>query len=121
MKLLVVDDSSVIRARIARIAGDPRLPGIEVVGLARNGVEAVALAQQTRPDIVTMDLTMPEMDGVTCIGELLAFDSALRIVVVSALSDRATALLALKKGAQSYLHKPFDDEHLVATLLQLVR
>ena len=63
MKILVVDDSSVMRNRIARIAGARRY---EIVGLAKNGLRALELLRTTRPDVVTMDLTMPEMDGVTC-------------------------------------------------------
>ena len=120
MKLLIVDDSNVIRQRIARVVADPRLPPIEVVGMARNGVAAIAMFNLHRPELVTMDLTMPEMDGVQCTERLTQIDSAAMILVVSALSDKATAIKALQKGARGFLYKPFTDEQLVTALLELV-
>ncbi|MEW6166927.1 MAG: response regulator [Pseudomonadota bacterium] len=119
MRLLVVDDSNIIRSRIARIALHPRLRGLHVVGLARNGVEAIDKAAATEPDVVTMDLTMPEMDGVACVAELMRSHPALRILVVSALSDKATAIEALKRGARGFLHKPFTDDQLVDALIEV--
>jgi two-component system chemotaxis response regulator CheY len=120
MKLLIVDDSNVIRQRIARIARDPRLPTFTIVGMARDGTEAYRLARLTVPDLVTMDLTMPGMDGVTCTATLVDSVPSIQILVISALSDKATALRALKKGAQGFLYKPFTDDQLVSALLQMV-
>ena len=119
MKLLIVDDSNIIRSRIARIALHPRLRQVEIVGLAKNGVEAVDICRRRRPDVVTMDLTMPEMDGIACVERLMAHDAALNILVVSALADKTTAIRALKKGARGFLHKPFSDEQLVEALLEV--
>lgn len=119
MKLLIVDDSNIIRARIARIALHPRLSRLTIVGLARNGVEAVELCRRNAPDVVTMDLTMPEMDGIACIDVLMHDNPQVNILVVSALSDKATAIAALKKGARGFLHKPFTDEQLVDALLEM--
>lgn len=119
MKLLIVDDSNIIRARIARIALHPRLSSLNIVGLARNGVEAVELCRRNAPDVVTMDLTMPEMDGIACIDVLMQDNPQVNILVVSALSDKATAIAALKKGARGFLHKPFTDEQLVDALLEM--
>jgi two-component system, chemotaxis family, chemotaxis protein CheY len=121
MKLLIVDDSNIIRSRIARIALHPRLRQLEIIGLAKNGIEAVDICRRRRPDVVTMDLTMPEMDGITCVERLMAHDSALNILVVSALSDKTTAIQALKKGARGFLHKPFSDVQLVEALLEVAR
>ena len=121
MKLLIVDDSNIIRSRIARIALHPRLQGISIVGLAKNGLEAVELARRAPPDVVTMDLTMPEMDGIACITALMAEKPKLNILVVSALGDKTTAIAALKKGARGFLHKPFSDEQLVEALLEIQR
>lgn len=119
MKLLIVDDSSLIRNRIARILGEGLLPASEIAGMARNGVEAVRAFREHRPELVTMDLTMPEMDGIACIETLVDLDPDVRILVVSALSDKATAIAALKKGAQGFLYKPFTDEQLAAALSEL--
>jgi two-component system chemotaxis response regulator CheY len=118
MKILVVDDSSVMRNRIARIAGARRY---EIVGLARNGQRALELLRGTRPDVVTMDLTMPEMDGVTCTQRIVAEMPTARILVVSALADKATAIAALKAGAIGFLLKPFGDAQLEEALLDLVQ
>lgn len=121
MKLLIVDDSNIIRSRIARIALHPNLRQLSIVGLAKNGIEAVELCQRNMPDVVTMDLTMPEMDGIACIEILIARNPDLNILVVSALSDKVTAIAALKKGARGFLHKPFSDEQLASALLEISR
>lgn len=121
MKLMIVDDSNIIRSRISRIMEDSKLPQIEIVGTAANGADALALFQSTHPDIVTMDLTMPEMDGVECTAELIEINSEVKILIVSALSDKATAIEALKKGAGGFLYKPFTDDELVNALLELIK
>lgn len=87
-KLMVVDDSMVFRNRIARLAADPRLPRVQLVAMAENGEEAIAQARHHRPDLVTMDLTMPRMDGPACLEVLREQLPEARILVVSALSDR---------------------------------
>lgn len=119
MRLMIVDDSMVIRNRIARLTQDSRLSQLEIVGIAANGAQAVELARQKKPELITMDLTMPEMDGEACIEHILDFLPDSRILVVSALADIATALRAIKKGAQGFLHKPFRDEDLLIALLDL--
>jgi two-component system chemotaxis response regulator CheY len=118
-RLMIVDDSSVIRNRIARLIADPRLTDIEISGLAGDGVRAIELAREHRPDLVTMDLTMPQMDGEACIEALVAILPATRILVVSALADRATALRAVMKGAHGFVLKPFRDEELLKALVEL--
>lgn len=119
MRLLIVDDSNIIRSRIARIANHPRLRGLDVVGLAKNGVEALDICRRQSPSVVTMDLTMPEMDGITCVEQLVLHNAAVNILVVSALSDKTTALAALKKGARGFLQKPFSDDQLVDALIEV--
>jgi len=120
-KLLIVDDSVIMRRHITRATLDHRLANIEVVGLASDGEKALALALEYRPDYITMDLTMPNMDGEACIEELARQLPSARILVVSALSDKATALRALTKGAHGFLHKPFTDEALINSLLELMQ
>ncbi len=119
MKLLIVDDSTIIRSRIARILNDPRLGFIRVVGMAKNGVEALSLFSEEQPDLVTMDLTMPEMEGVECTERMMALNPTASILVISALSDKATALKALKKGARGFLYKPFTDDQLIEAFVEL--
>ncbi|WP_407275797.1 response regulator [Halothiobacillus sp. DCM-1] len=119
LRLLIVDDSNIIRSRIARIVGNA-WPGMQIIGLARNGVQAVTLCHQHYPDVVTLDLTMPEMDGIQCVKELIGIRPDIRILVVSALSDKATALQAIKNGANGFLYKPFTDEQLLDALRELM-
>ncbi len=119
-RLLIVDDSNIIRNHIARLMGDPRLPSIEVVGLAGDGIKAVDLAKKTNPNLITMDLTMPNMDGEACIEQISKILPDARILVVSALSDKSTALRAITKGAHGFLQKPFTDESMVQSLLELM-
>ncbi len=118
--LMVVDDSMVFRNRIARLATDQRLAGVKVVALAENGMEAIEQAKLHKPDFVTMDLTMPVMDGPACLEALRTVLPEARVLVVSALSDRATALKAMTKGAHGFLLKPFSDEQLVESLQELM-
>ena len=121
MKLLVVDDSSVIRNRISQLSRHPDLSALELVGTAKDGNEALAMARKHAPDVITMDLTMPNMDGVTCIRGLVNLSPEMRILVVSALGDRKTALQAMTNGAHGFLHKPFTSEELVEGLKELLR
>lgn len=112
-KLMIVDDSSIIRNRIERCFSKGQF---EIVAQAANGVEAVEKYKQFKPDIITMDLTMPHMDGLACIQELCALNPDVDILVVSALSDRATALDSLEYGARGFICKPFTDEQLTRAL-----
>ncbi len=116
---MIVDDSSVIRTRIARVLSDSRLADLEIVGMVGDGVRAVELAREQQPDLITMDLTMPQMDGEACIEEIVAILPQVRILVVSALADQATALRAVMKGAHGFVLKPFRDEELLQALLEL--
>lgn len=120
-KLMVVDDSLIFRRRIARLAEDSRLGGMTVVAMAEDGLKAVEAARRHAPDFVTMDLTMPNMDGPACLAALREVVPESRVLVVSALSDRATALKALTRGAHGFLLKPFSDDQLVESLQELMR
>ena len=95
--LLIVDDSSTVRRSIERHIFSDRVTEIYQ---AANGREAMELFERYRPEFVTMDLTMPEMDGVQCIREMLRLLPNTSILVVSALNDKATAIAALKLGGR---------------------
>ena len=117
-RLLIVDDSNIMRRRIERSQGFEEL---EVVGAAANGIEALELFRKTDPDLVTMDLTMPQMDGIECIEELVRLKPSVRILVISALADKSTAVDAMEKGANGFLHKPFTDRQLNDAIAELMR
>ncbi len=116
-KLMVVDDSNIIRNRIQRAYN---ADNFMLVASANNGVDAVEKFNTHNPDVVTMDLTMPQMDGLECIEQLVKINPDVRILVVSALSDKSTGIEALSLGASGFLCKPFSDDELMEALHELV-
>jgi len=117
VKVLIVDDSSIIRKVIERQLTSYN---IEVVGRAGDGREAVELFKETNPDIVTLDITMPEMDGLQVLEEIIKLNSAVKVMVITAMSDKATGLKAIKLGAKSFLGKPFTEDKLKETFEKLI-
>lgn len=116
-KLLIVDDSSTVRRSIERHIFSERVTEIYQ---AANGREAMELFERYRPELVTMDLTMPEMDGLTCISKMMALKPDTRLMVISALGDAETAIEAVERGANEYVVKPFSAEDLNLALANLV-
>ncbi|MDO4435209.1 MAG: response regulator [Cardiobacteriaceae bacterium] len=117
-QLMVVDDSIIIRNKIAR---SPALQGkFNVVCRAKNGLEAIKMFRQYQPDVVTMDLNMPMMNGVECIQNLIKINPKIEILVVSAISDKETGIKALEYGANGFLTKPFSDQALLKALTELM-
>ena len=116
-KLLIVDDSSTVRRSIERHIFSDRVTEIYQ---AANGREAMELFERYRPEFVTMDLTMPEMDGLTCISKMMALKPDTRLMVISALGDAETAIEAVERGANEYVVKPFSAEDLNLALSNLV-
>lgn len=115
--LLIVDDSSTVRRSIERHIFSDRVTEIYQ---AANGREAMELFERYRPEFVTMDLTMPEMDGLTCITRMMALKPDTRLMVISALGDAETAIEAVERGANEYVVKPFSIEDLNLALANLV-
>ena len=113
LKLMIVDDSNLIRKKITRSSDESMF---EVVATAENGKQALDYFEQYKPDVVTMDLTMPEMNGIDCIEKIVGINPGTRILVVSALTDEATGIEALEKGAIGFLPKPFTEEQLLEAL-----
>ena len=116
-RLLIVDDSSTVRRSIERHILSERVTEIYQ---AANGREAMELFERYRPEFVTMDLTMPEMDGLTCISKMMTLKPDTRLMVISALGDAETAIEAVERGANEYVVKPFSAEDLNLALANLV-
>jgi two-component system chemotaxis response regulator CheY len=119
-RLLIVDDSMIVRNRIMRLCSSAEFQNVKIVGLAANGIQAMAMARKNLPTLVTMDLTMPELDSEACIAQLASLLPETKILVVSALSDKATALRAIRRGAHGFIHKPFRDDELASALIELM-
>ena len=112
IRLLLAEDHPVVRAGLERLLANEG--DIELVGSAANGVEAVELADKARPDIVLMDLSMPELDGVEATRRIhAAHDGAISVVVLTSFSDRAQIMAALDAGASGYLLKDAEPDELV--------
>jgi two-component system chemotaxis response regulator CheY len=118
LKLMICDDSNIIRRKIER---ELKIERLQVVSTASNGRLAVEAFKKEPCDVVTMDITMPEMDGIECIEKLIAIKSDVLILIISALSDKATAIEGLKRGANGFLCKPFTDRQLTDAIDELLR
>jgi len=115
-KILVVDDAEFLRVRISKmLVGD----GYEVIE-AENGALALNAYKSQKPDVVLMDITMPEMDGLTALREILSFDSGAKVVMLTALGQESVVLEAIKSGAKDFIVKPFERERVVGALQKLI-
>ena len=109
MKVLICDDSFFMR----KILGESvkrNVPGAEIAGEAKNGGEAVEQYIKLHPDAVTMDITMPEHDGIWAVKQIMSADPEAKIVMVSAMGQKWLVLDALKNGAKDFVVKPFTDK-----------
>ena len=117
-RLLVVDDALFMRKMLCGVAAEA---GWEVVGEACNGADAVALYQQHRPDLVTMDLVMPVMGGLEALRQIRALDPNAKVVVVTALDQKQSLMESIRDGAIDFIVKPFERERVLALLAKLDR
>ncbi|MBI6545836.1 MAG: response regulator [Cyanobacteria bacterium NC_groundwater_1444_Ag_S-0.65um_54_12] len=108
--ILVVDDAAFMRLMLTDILSQN---GYAVLAEAKNGLEAVEFYKKLKIDLVTMDITMPEMDGITAIREIRAFDPKARIVVCSAMGQQTMVIDALQSGACDFIVKPFQAERVL--------
>ncbi|MBV6639199.1 MAG: response regulator [Cyclobacteriaceae bacterium] len=118
MKLLIVDDSSIMQRTIQKNLNDYDL---EIVGTASNGSQAIELVKTHKPDVITMDITMPEMDGITCLENIMTIHPTAKVMMITALSDKLTGLQALEKGARGFIYKPVNSENLTRALDKLLK
>ena len=103
-KVLIVDDALFMRNMLRNILSES---GFDIVGEAQNGNEAIEMYQQLKPDLVTMDIVMPEKNGIEALKEIMAADGAARIVICSALGQESLIMEALEAGARDFIVKPF--------------
>jgi two-component system chemotaxis response regulator CheY len=112
-RVLVVDDAAFMR----KMLGDMLTKGgHEVVGEAANGVEAVARFGELQPDIMTLDITMPEKDGLTALREVVGQYPSARVVMCSALGQESKVLEAIKAGARDFVVKPFQADRVLSAV-----
>lgn len=115
-KILIVDDAMFMRVALRTML---EKNGYEVVGEAEDGADAISKYSILKPDIVTMDITMPKMDGVEALSEIKKKDPNCKIVMISALGQETWVKKAIIIGAKGFIVKPFKEEHVIKTLSKL--
>jgi two-component system chemotaxis response regulator CheY len=116
-RILVVDDAAFMRRMVIDVLQNG---GHEVVGEGANGIEAVQRYQELRPDVMTLDITMPEKDGITALRELMAIDPSAKVVMCSALAQESKVLEAVKAGAKDFIAKPFQAQRVLTAIDKVV-
>jgi two-component system, chemotaxis family, chemotaxis protein CheY len=114
--ILIVDDAEFLRVRISKmLVGE----GFEVTE-AENGLKAIESYKSKKPDLVLMDVTMPEMDGLTALKELRKLDPNAKVVMLTALGQESVVLEAVKSGAKDFIVKPFDRDRVMSAINKLL-
>jgi two-component system chemotaxis response regulator CheY len=115
--ILVVDDAAFMRMMIKDILSKN---GYEIIGEAENGSVAVEKYRDLKPDLVTMDITMPEMDGIAAVKEITAIDRGARIIMCSAMGQQAMVIDAIQAGAKDFIVKPFQPERVLEAVSKAI-
>lgn len=115
-KVLIVDDAQFMRLRCARLLTENGYETVE----AQNGVQAIDVYQREQPDVVLMDITMPEMDGLTALRKIKEFDPNARIAMLTALGQQGIVLEAIKAGARDFVVKPFEAERVLSAVQRIL-
>jgi two-component system chemotaxis response regulator CheY len=116
-RVLVVDDAVFMR----KVVSDALVKGgHEIIGEAANGQEAVDRFQELKPEVMTLDITMPEKDGLAALKEIIAMDPQARIVMCSALGQESKVLEAIKAGAKDFVVKPFQPDRVLSAIEKAV-
>lgn len=109
-RVLIVDDAAFMRMMIKNVLTQN---GYEVAGEASNGQEALVLYEKVKPDLVTLDITMPEMDGIQTLKELLKMDPSANVIMVTAMGQQQLVIEAIQVGAKDFVVKPFQPDRLI--------
>ena len=115
-KVLIVDDAAFMRISIKNMLTKN---GYEIVGEAENGAIGVQMFKDLQPDIVTMDINMPEMSGLDALKEITKLDPKAKVVMVSAMGQEAMVREAIVSGAKGFIVKPFKEEGILAAIKKL--
>ena len=116
-KILIVDDAAFMRMMVKDILSKN---GYEVVGEAENGMKALEKYQELKPDLTTMDITMPEMDGISAVKEIKKIDPNAKIVMCSAMGQQAMVIEAIQAGARDFIVKPFQPDRVLEAVRKAV-
>lgn len=117
IRVMVVDDAAFMRMMIKDILGKN---GYEIVAEAENGAKAVEKWQEVKPDLTTMDITMPEMDGIAALKQIKAIDASAKIIMCSAMGQQAMVIEAIQSGARDFIVKPFQPDRVLEAVRKVV-
>lgn len=117
IKVLIVDDAAFMRMMIKDILTKN---GFEVVGEAENGAKAVEKWTELRPDLTTMDITMPEMDGISAVKQIKKLDPAAKVIMCSAMGQQAMVIEAIQSGARDFIVKPFQPDRVLEAIRKAI-
>lgn len=109
-RILIADDAAFIRMMLTKILTEA---GYEIAGEAKNGAEAVKRYKELKPDLVTLDITMPEMNGLSALKAIMQFDPSAKVLMCTAMGQKSLITEAIEVGAVGFLIKPFDDIQVV--------
>jgi two-component system chemotaxis response regulator CheY len=112
-KVLVVDDAAFMRMTIKKML---EAHGHSVVGEAENGIEAVKKYIEIKPDVVLLDITMPEMNGVEALKRIKEYEPSARVIICSAMGQQAMVAQSIQYGAKDFIVKPFEEDRLIAAV-----
>ncbi|HZG57879.1 response regulator [Paenibacillus sp.] len=112
-RILVVDDAAFMRMMIKDILTKN---GYEVVGEASDGAQAIEKFKESAPDLITMDITMPEMDGITALKEIKKIDPSAKVIMCSAMGQQAMVIDAIQAGAKDFIVKPFQADRVIEAI-----
>jgi len=112
-RILVVDDAAFMRMMIKDILTKN---GYEIVGEAENGLRAIEKFQELRPDLITMDITMPEMDGISAVKEIRKIDPGAKVIMCSAMGQQSMVIEAIQSGARDFIVKPFQPDRVLEAI-----
>ena len=116
-RILIVDDAAFMRMMIKEILTKN---GFVVVGEASDGVQAVDKYKELKPDLVTMDIMMPEMDGIQALKEIRKLDNAAKVIMCSAMGQQAMVIDAIQAGARDFIVKPFQADRVIEAIRKTV-
>lgn len=112
-RILIVDDAAFMRMMIRDILTKN---GFEVVGEAQDGAQAIERYKELRPDLITMDITMPEMDGIAALKEIKKIDGGAKVIMCSAMGQQAMVIDAIQAGAKDFIVKPFQSDRVIEAI-----
>jgi two-component system chemotaxis response regulator CheY len=112
-RILIVDDAAFMRMMIRDILTKN---GYEVVGEAQDGAQAIEKYKELNPDLITMDITMPEMDGITALKEIRKLDTNAKVIMCSAMGQQAMVIDAIQAGAKDFIVKPFQADRVIEAI-----